>query len=208
MVMNRSDQFERFAGREAVSSDLKRKSVLGALMTGAGGAADFVLRLGSTLILARLLVPEYFGLVAMVTAVTRIAERFATLGLSTATVQAPNITHGQCSNLFWINAGVGVLFGAALVFFSPAIAHFYEDQRLQAIAVALSLNFVSIGLTVQHEALLRRQMKLPQIAAMRVAATFLSVSLAIALALGGERRPAFGFTRRRFDRVGPAGRVV
>ena len=183
--MNRSDKFARFAGTEAVSSDLKRKSVLGALMTGAGGAADLVLRLGSTLILARLLVPEYFGLVAMVTAVTRIAERFATLGLSTATVQAPKITHGQCSNLFWINAGVGVLLGALLVLFSPAIADFYEDERLQAIAVALSLNFVSIGLTVQHEALLRRQMKLPQIAAMRVAATFLSVGLAIALALGG-----------------------
>jgi hypothetical protein len=64
--MNRSERFARFAGTEAVSSDLKRKSVLGTLMTGAGGAADFVIRVASTLILTGLLVPEDFGQVAMV----------------------------------------------------------------------------------------------------------------------------------------------
>ena len=66
--MNRSENFARFAGTEAVSSDLKRKSVLGAVTTGASGGVDFVLRLCSTLVLARLLVPEHFGMVAMVTA--------------------------------------------------------------------------------------------------------------------------------------------
>lgn len=180
--MSRSDNFERFAATDAVSGDLKRKSVLGALATGAGGAFDFVLRLGSTLILARLLVPEHFGLVAMVTAITRIAERFATLGLSTATVQAPDITDGQCSNLFWINVAAGGLFAGLLVAFSPAIASFYSDPRLQPIAIALSLNFLLTGLTVQHEALLRRQMKLPQVAINRLVATLLSVTLAVALA--------------------------
>jgi len=180
--MSRSDNFERLAATDAVSGDLKRKSVLGALATGAGGALDFVLRLGSTLILARLLVPEHFGLVAMVTAITRIAERFATLGLSTATVQAPEITEGQCSNLFWINVAAGGLFAGLLVVFSPAVASFYDDPRLQPIAVALSLNFLLTGLTVQHEALLRRQMKLPEVAVNRLIATLLSVTLAITLA--------------------------
>ena len=120
--MNRPDNFERFARTEEVRGDLKRKSVLGALATGAGGSLDFVLRLGSTLILARLLVPEHFGLVAMVTAITRIAERFATLGLSTATVQAPEITEGQCSNLFWINVAAGGLFAGLLVVFLAILA--------------------------------------------------------------------------------------
>ena len=181
--MSRSDRFGRFAATDAVSGDLKRKSVLGALATGAGGGLDLVLRLGSTLILARLLVPEYFGLVAMVTAVTRIAERFATLGLSTATVQAPKITDGQCSNLFWINVGGGAVFAGGLVLLSPAIAGFYEEPRLQAITVALSTNFLLIGLRVQHEALLRRQMKLPELAANRLIASLVSLSLAVALAV-------------------------
>lgn len=183
--MSRSERFSRFAATEAVASDLKRKSVLGALATGAGGGVGFSLRLASILILARLLVPEDFGLVAMVTAFTRIGERFSTLGLSTATVQAPEINEGQCSNLFWINAGAGLLFAAAVVALSPAISRFYEDDRLQLIAVVVSLSFLWTGLTVQHEALLRRQMKLPQIAANRLVATFFSVCLAVGLALGG-----------------------
>jgi PST family polysaccharide transporter len=185
IIVSRSENFARFAGTEAASGDLKRKSVLGALTTGASGGVDFVLRLGSTMVLARLLVPEHFGMVAMVTALTSIAARFTTLGLSTATVQAPEITDGQCSNLFWINTGAGALLAAILVLSCPAIAWFYEDARLQAITVALSLNFVCTGLTVQHEALLRRQMKLTQIAGNRLAATFFSVCLAIGLALGG-----------------------
>jgi PST family polysaccharide transporter len=183
--MSRSENFERFAGTEAVSGDLKRKSVMGALMTGAGGALDFVLRLASTLILARLLVPEHFGLVAMVTILTRIAESVATLGLSTTTVQTQEINHRQCSNLFWVNAALGVFLAAMLVLFSPVIASFYGDERLQTISLALSLSFVFTGLSVQHEALLRRQMKLPQVAGNRLAATFVSVCLAIGLALGG-----------------------
>ena len=183
--MSRSERFAHFASTEAVSSDLKRKSVLGALATGAGGGLGFSLRLASTLILARLLVPEDFGLVAMVAAFTRIGERFSTLGLSTATVQAPEINDGQCSNLFWINCGAGLLFAAAVVMFSPAISRFFVDDRLQPIAVVLSLSFLSTGLTVQHEALLRRQMRLPQIAANRLVATLLSVCLAVGLALCG-----------------------
>ena len=145
-VMSQPDKFARFADTKAVSDDLKRKSVVGALTTGAGGAVDFVLRLGSTLVLARLLVPEDFGLVAMVTAITAIAEYFSTLGLSTATVQAPDITHGQCSNLFWINVAAGLLFRDAGSCFPPAIAAFYDDPRLETIAVAISLNFVFTGL--------------------------------------------------------------
>jgi len=183
--MNRSRSFARFAETEAVSDDLKRKSVVGALTTGAGGALDLVLRLGSTLILARLLVPEDFGLVVMVTAITAIAEYFTNLGLSTATVQSPRITHEQCSNLFWINAAAGAAFAVLLVLFSPAIAAFYGDPRLRAIAVVLSLNFIFIGAGVQHEALLRRQMKLPRLAASHLVATLLSVSVAIGLAWSG-----------------------
>lgn len=186
--MSRSENFARFAETGAVAGDLKRKSVHGALATAAVGGLDFVLRIGSTLILARLLVPEHFGLVAMVTAFTRMAEQFATLGLSTATVQAPKVTHEQCSNLFWVNVAAGLLFALALVASSPAIAAFYDNAELRSIAMAVSLNFVWTGLTVQHDALLRRQMKLPRVAANQLVATFLSAGIAIVLALTG-----FGF---------------
>lgn len=183
--MSRTDDFERFAGTSDVSGDLKRRSVLGALATGGGQVLDMVLRLGSTLVLARLLVPEQFGLVAMVTAITRIAERFTALGLSAATVQAPEINHAQCSNLFWINSLAGLLFAGAVALSAPWIAAFYEDDRLTTISVALSLSFIGAGLTIQHQALLLRQLKMAQLTGIQVVATLLSVCLAIALALAG-----------------------
>jgi len=183
--MSRTDDFQRFAGTSEISGDLKRRSVLGALATGGGQVLDLTLRLGSTLVLARLLVPEQFGLVAMVTAITRIAERFAGLGLSAATVQAPEINRAQCSNLFWINTLAGLLFAGTIVLFAPGIAAFYEDDRLTAISTAFSLSFVGAGLTIQHQALLLRQLRMPQLTGIQVVATLLSVCVGIALALAG-----------------------
>lgn len=180
-----ADKFERLAGTKDVSSNLKSKSIVGAIASGAGGLADFVLRLGSTMVLARLLLPEDFGLLAMAAAVSRIADRFSTLGLSTATVQVSSLTHRQCSNLFWVNVGAGLLFAGALVLSAPSIAAFFGDVRLEAVTSALSVNFVCTGLQVQHDALLRRQMKLSQIAASRVAATVLSTGIGVGLALSG-----------------------
>jgi O-antigen/teichoic acid export membrane protein len=60
-------------------------------------------------ILARLLDPADFGLVAMATVVTGTYGLFATAGLSSAIVQQATITDEQISTLFWINLGVGIL---------------------------------------------------------------------------------------------------
>jgi PST family polysaccharide transporter len=146
---------------------------------------DMTLRLVSTFILARILIPEDFGLVGMVTALTAIAAQFSQLGLSTVTVQRRDITHRQVTNLFWINVALGA--GLSLVFcaLSPAIAAFYRDARLVPITMALSTSFLWAGSMVQHEALLSRQMKQAQSAFVRLGAGFISICLAISLALVG-----------------------
>ena len=88
--MSSDDNFARFAETKAAREDLKRKSVRGSLLMASLGGADFLLRLLSLAILARLLVPEYFGLIAMVGAVTGILEAVKDLGLATATIQQPS----------------------------------------------------------------------------------------------------------------------
>lgn len=180
------DQFSRFASTTGVREGLRAKSVRGALFTAVCGVLDFALRLGSTLVLARLLIPEHFGLLGMVIAVTGIAEQFSSLGLSTATIQTPEITHRQCSNLFWINVVAGGVFGLTVCVAAPLISVFYQDARLVAITLAISTNFLWGGLTVQHEALLNRQMKQGQIAGNRLVASLLSTCVAIGLALADQ----------------------
>lgn len=183
--MNRAEKFNQLAGGEVVSRNLKEKSVRGALFMGIWNGFDFILRMATSVILARILVPEHFGLVAMVYAVTGMLDGVRDLGLSTATVQHQGITHEQVSNLFWINVSAGILF---FLFFSAAsygIANFYNEPKLIAITVAISTTFIMSGLTVQHEALLSRQIKQGQIMVIRLSADLASMLLAIMFAVGG-----------------------
>src|SRR6476620_11241204 len=83
--------------------DLKERTLRGAVAKVCAQAAAFVLRIGSLMILARLLDPKDFGLVAMVTVVTGVFNLFKDAGLSAATVQQATITDDQVSTLFWVN---------------------------------------------------------------------------------------------------------
>jgi O-antigen/teichoic acid export membrane protein len=166
-----------------LTHDLKGKSVRGGLYTIGATVIAQILQFGSVVILARILLPEHFGLIAMVTALTALADRFNHLGLSIATIQEKVITHEQTSTLFWINAFISILVAIAIAGASTAIASFYNEPNLVAVTIALSLRFIFGGLNVQHEALLRRQLRFGSMACVQVLANLLSIWLGIELAL-------------------------
>ena len=165
--------------------DLKGKSVNGAVSLLASEIGCNIFRFGGTVILARLLTPEYFGLISMVTALTTFAELWKDFGLGTATIQKREITHEQISTLFWINAGIGFLLMLVLASAAPVIAWFYNDSRLLWVSVAIASTFLFGGLTIQHQALLRREMHFPQLAFIQVLSTGLSTVIGIVLAWKG-----------------------
>ncbi len=183
--MNQVDVFAGVSATDGLRQNLRAKSVRGAIYLALGGGGEFVLRIASTSILARLLIPEHFGLITMVTAVTGIAGQFSQLGLSTVTVQRRDIDHHQVSNLFWINVALGATLFVLFSAMSPLVAAFYGDSRLIPITIAVSSAFLWGGLMVQHDALLSRQMKQPQSAFVRLAASVISAVLAVILALRG-----------------------
>jgi O-antigen/teichoic acid export membrane protein len=185
-LMMQPDSFARLSETATVRKQLKVKSVRGAMAVASSGAIEISLRFLSITILARLLVPEYFGLIAMVTAFTGIVEGLRDLGLASATVQRQNITRAQVSNLFWVNAAAGFSFALLFSVLSPAIAAFYGDPRLVGITVALSTAFLWSGLSIQHEALMSRQLRQSELAIIRLAATFLSIAVAVVLAVTGQ----------------------
>jgi O-antigen/teichoic acid export membrane protein len=182
--MTKAERFLKFGDTGAVRNDLKRKSVRGVLFMVSSGGADLIIRLVSTFVLARLLSPNDFGLVAMVISVTGIAEQFSELGLSTATIQCRELNHQQVTNLFWINVGAGCLFSLAICGLAPGVARFYHNPDLVLMTLAISTTFIWGGLTVQHQALLSRQLKQGHLAAIRLSASFLSLVVAIVLAIG------------------------
>ena len=125
------------ASSDPSPKDLKRKTTRGALISTVAQAATLILRTGSMMVLARLLLKEDFGLVNMVTAFTGFLGLFRDAGLSMATVQRASITNAQTSTLFWVNLAVGWLLAGLAVVAAPILAAFYHEPRLFWVTVAL-----------------------------------------------------------------------
>ena len=175
-------------------SDLKGRTISGAFITIGAQGAQVVLGLASIMILARLLPPKDFGLFAMVTTVIGYLRVFKDAGLSTATVQREGITHAQVSNLFWINVAVSGAITLILAAGAPVIAWFYREPRLVPITLVLSSTFFLGGLTVQHNALLNRQMRFKAIAFIQVGSLLIGLAVGIAMALLGYNYWALVFS--------------
>jgi O-antigen/teichoic acid export membrane protein len=170
---------------EIAIPDLKRRTLRGGVAKLCGQALSFGLRVGFMIILARLLAPADFGLVAMVAVVTGIYSLFTTAGLSSATVQKANITADQVSTLFWINVLIGTAFALICVVTAPVLVAFYREPRLFAITVTLAAGFLFTGAGVQHLALLQRQLRYVNVTMIEALSQLASSAIGIALALAG-----------------------
>jgi polysaccharide transporter, PST family len=166
-------------------SDLKGRAIRGGTITLASQGLKVAVQIITIVVLARLLAPEDFGLFAMVAAFLVILELFKDLGLSTATVQRPTITHRQVSTLFWLNVALGGTIAAAFAAAAPVLAWFYGETILLEITPVLALALALSGLAGQHLALLRRQMRFLPLAIVQNSADILALSAAIGAALLG-----------------------
>ena len=119
---------------------------------------------------------------AMVTSFTALFFLLRELGVSTATVQRAQITHGQISVLFWINAAAGVLMAVLVIALASPISWFYGMPQLKKIVLLVSLGLPLGGLTVQHEALLQRQMKYGTLAVIELVAATSGAAFGVLLA--------------------------
>jgi O-antigen/teichoic acid export membrane protein len=151
-----------------LGAELRGDVMRGGVVTMASQAARAVLQIGSMIVLARLLVPGDFGLIAMVTALLGFLAVFKDLGLSMATIQRPSISRADINALFWINVAFSVTLLVLTAAIAPMIAEFYREPRLYGITLALAFGFLIAGLAIQQEAFLRRQMRFGPLAAIDV----------------------------------------
>ena len=174
-----ASQVEHFR-TDHLLDNIGHRAVSGGFVTIGAQAAKFLLNFVAAAVLARLLSPRDFGLVGMVLGVTALVGVFKELGLSTATVQRDAITQQQVSNLFWVNVGLSGSLALFCVGLAPLLARFYHDPRVTGIMLALSLTFLLTGSTVQHQALLTRQMSFRSLALIDVT----SITIGFAIACG------------------------
>lgn len=139
----------------------------------------------SVAILARLLSPTDYGLLAMVAAVIGVADIFRDFGLSTAAIQAKTLSRQQRTNLFWINSGIGLLLSVAVFLLAPVIAAVYARPALVEIAQVLSVTFLINGVATQYRADLNRKLDFSTLAVADVVSPLVALAGAVWLALNG-----------------------
>jgi PST family polysaccharide transporter len=153
-----------------------------AVLTGIAQACRVGLSFASGVVLARLLKPEDFGLIAMVSSCVAFVGLIQDLGLAQATIQRDRISRAQASALFWLSVGASILLALALAASAPFIALFFRDPRLIGLTLAFAALVVIGGAQSQQFALLNRELRFEALAGIDVLVATISAAAAIAVA--------------------------
>ena len=166
-------------------SELKRKSARGGMVTIGSQGITVAVQLVSTVVLARILTPEDYGTLAMVTAITAFAALFRDLGLSSAAIQKKGLTTAQQSNLFWLNVLMGGFLTAVIAACAPLVAQFYDKPELVNVTLVLSFSFIITSLGTQHVAMLVRRMQFGRSSGARISGALATLGVSVICGLKG-----------------------
>ncbi|MTD15841.1 oligosaccharide flippase family protein [Nakamurella sp. YIM 132087] len=164
---------------------LARATSRGVLVTLGGQWGRTVVQTVSTVLLARLLVPEDFGLVAMVTAIVGVADLLRDFGLSGAIVQVKKISSELWSSLVWLSLGLGAICMVVVAACAPLIAALYGEPRLTVLVLVLSPGLLINGLCMPLQTKLQRELRFSTLASIDVLSMLFGVTASIAGALLG-----------------------
>jgi O-antigen/teichoic acid export membrane protein len=164
-----------------------RVALRGGLVTAGAQGFKMVIQFASVVILARLLMPEDFGLVASVGPIVAFVALLQNLGLQQALVQRKDISDRQLNQVFWVSALVGLGSSVLVAVLAPAIAAFYGDQRMLGITIASALPLLLGSIAAVPLALMNRHLQFGQLAlndVMTAAAGFLAAAIAAWAGMG------------------------
>jgi O-antigen/teichoic acid export membrane protein len=165
--------------------ELRRLAVRGAAAAVSAAALALAAQVVSTVILARLLTPADFGVVAMVTTFSLLLMSFGTSGFSEAVIQPEEISRFQASNLFWITSAIGLILTIGFAAAGSLLARFYRNPPVALVAVAMSVAIFIAAASTIHIALLKRAMRFGAVSANEVFGRAVNTAVAVLLALKG-----------------------
>lgn len=134
-------------------------------------------------VLARLLPPDAFGIMAMMLVVIGFGQIFSQMGLVQAVIQRPSPTDDELVSLYWLNIGAGGLVYIALLVATPLVAILYSLLDLQSMLPYVGLMLLCNPLGDLYRAMLEKKLRFKQLAYVELAGAFLGMVLAIALAV-------------------------
>jgi PST family polysaccharide transporter len=164
---------------------LRRSAVRGAGAVITGSAGNFVVSIGSVVVLARLLTPSDFGIVTMVTTFSLLLRSVGLNGFTELIMQREEITDSLASNLFWINLSIGAVLTVAFASSGQLLAHFFHNPHVVRVTQGMSLTIVIGCAGYIHTGLLQRAMHFKTTALINFSGQVLQFVVSIVLAIAG-----------------------
>jgi len=136
--------------------NIARKTKAAVIWRLAGRGAGVTIELGTNIVLARLLMPEDFGIVALALIIIGFARNLSEFGLGAAIVQRQQVEQRHLTAAFWGSAAVGVFMAGALWLVADPAASFFREADVKPVMQLLSITMIVASLTAVPGALLRR----------------------------------------------------
>ena len=154
----------------------------GAVVTGIAQAYKIGISFVSGVLVARLLTPADFGLVAMASSCVALVSLIQDLGLNQATIQREKLSQGQMSALFWLSLVTSFFLAGLLALCAPAVAWFFGDARLTGVTVAFAFLILLGGSQSQPFAILNRELRFVTLAGLDVLSATVSAVAGVTVA--------------------------
>jgi O-antigen/teichoic acid export membrane protein len=144
-----------------------------------------VVLFASQIVLARILIPRDFGVMGMVLVFGNLAAVLVDSGYGAALVQRQRVEDRHLRTVFSVSTLSGVVIAASLAVLSGWLAGFFNEPRVQRVALIISLSFVLTSVAVVWDALAYRMMRFRLLAVVDISATVVGAAVAIGCALAG-----------------------
>lgn len=168
-----------------MTEDLKKETVKGVAWSAVEKFSTGGVLFLANIILARLLTPKDFGLLAVITIFVQIAQTFIDSGFSNALIQKKDRNQIDYSTVFYFNLAISILLYIILYFCSPLIAHFFDNSQLTSLTRVVGLNFVIGALVSVHKTRLTVQLQFKQQSLITLTSSIVAAVVSIFLAYKG-----------------------
>ena len=161
-----------------MSSEIKNKAIKGGIFLTASNIITQLLAVGLNIVLARLLLAEAFGLIALATTYIGFITLFTSIGFGSSIIHNHDAQKGQISTLYWINYITAIISFLLVVSTVPFAADYYKKPELVDIVFWASLSILITPFFITHLKILERDMRFDVISKIIIVSTFLSALIA------------------------------
>ncbi len=138
-----------------------------------------------TIVLARILIPEDFGIIGIAALVIGLVRMLESMGLNQALIQTDEDIEEAGDVVFWSNLGLSLILFIALYFAAPWIARFFDEPRSAAVIQVMGIQLIISAFDDVQEALLQRDFQFKELVGRRLVPVLISAVISVAMAIAG-----------------------